>query len=146
MIFTLVECCGYLFIYGMNTLSVYSLKILTAFDRWKWTFMSGLIEVCMQSSGTVSYTRKASLKLYSPTQSIFQRAIFKYKPPIIITCTDSPYTSAPFPLCKFCYSKYSLINDGNRNIPWIKPFICSPLYTQTMLNHCRSSWLFINLR
>ena len=85
------------------------------------------------------------LKLYSPTQSIFQRTIFKCEPPIITNCTDSPYASGPFPLCKLCYSKQSLIKDGNSNIPWIEPFSCLPLSTKTMLNHC-SSRLFVTVR
>ena len=57
---------------------------------------------------TVSYKIKASftlLKLYSPTQSIFQKAFFKCEPPIITTCTDSPYTSDSFVIANRALSK-----------------------------------------
>ena len=37
MISTLVECCSCWFTNGMNTLSVYSLKVLATLARWKWT-------------------------------------------------------------------------------------------------------------
>ena len=60
---TLVECCGYLFTYGMNTLSVHSLSAYSFSYLKSEHLCLVLVRFVCSLQERVSYTRKASFAL-----------------------------------------------------------------------------------